>query len=539
MSSSVETSPNEILPQDLPDWMRQAQRRIDWGLPLVLCFTVFSVWMWLLNPGIATYNASLNHAFRAADTATALREGWLYPRWSPHVLGGFGAPIPHYTPPGASYVVAVVEVLLTDDPISALRLVVAVSQCLAACAVYGLATRWSGGAGGMLAALLYVFSPYIGLTAPHILGDLPGVLALALLPGLLWAANSLLLSHRALDFTLTALLAVALAFTEPSYLLAGLPLLIGLAIMQAVTQQRAPWRGGVLLAAITLGSLLAAAFWLPALLEYAAITWYTPPLQPLRYPLTIAGLLTPLQALDAANLTPAPALTLGWALAGFTLVGGLGAIAQRRLSYPLMFLGVGVSITLITLLALPSSTGLLGIITLCAALVSSAVPRLWWGLSAPLQRLALPGALALVLIGALPVWLAPVPLQTTQTVTPLDQLRYEQQGLGTAVLPFGAALPSTLPPPAQPDRTLLSSYQFNASDAATDENYGDNLDNLDKIAPPQLTRSGQINILQQDTHTARYLLRFDQPLNNTLQQPVAVTWLTAYFPGWQATLDGV
>src|SRR5262245_4284561 len=113
----------EILPQDLPDWMRRARQGIDWGLLLVVGFSLTIAMPFFAQSDLPHTNASENYVYRAADYAAALREGRLYPRWSANVFGGYGAPIPEYYPPGAGYLAALIQVLFTDDPILAVRMV--------------------------------------------------------------------------------------------------------------------------------------------------------------------------------------------------------------------------------------------------------------------------------------------------------------------------------------------------------------------------------------------------------------------------------
>jgi hypothetical protein len=123
MSSTID----DTLPKDWPDWMRQARQGIDWGIALIFAFSLTIAIPFLSQDDLPHTNASENYVYRAADYAAALQEGRLYPRWSANVLGGYGAPIPHYFPPGAGYSAAVIQVLFTNDPVLAVRLLYALS----------------------------------------------------------------------------------------------------------------------------------------------------------------------------------------------------------------------------------------------------------------------------------------------------------------------------------------------------------------------------------------------------------------------------
>jgi hypothetical protein len=528
----------EIAYEDLPLWMRRARQRVDWGLVFIALLSLGVGWSFFVQPGIPTFNSSLNYAFSAADTATALREGRLYPRWSPHVLGGYGAPIPHYYPPGAAYSVALVEVLFTDHTISALRFVHALSLMIAGIAVYALVGRWTNAGGGMVSALLYVFSPYVGLVAPHILGDTGAVITLALMPALLWAINRFLLLHTPFDFAWVSLITAALLWTDPRVWWVGCIMGIVVCITHMMV---APYKARAIsvIAAMLLGTILPANYWLPALIEYDLVRWVAPEISPLIYSLDLSDLFTPIQRIDPANLAPSPEFTMGWVIRLFALLSILAVVFERsrRQIYPMVFFGLGMVFILLTDALIPSATWMLGAITLCFAVMGGAIAVIEERLPVSLRRLLLPITLAVILIGSINVWLTPIRTQTVSSVPPIDQIRYEQQGLGAAVLPPGASLPTTAASSLEFNPSLLNSYQFTTSDS--------NIErcpfcSLEKVAPPQINRNGQINILSQQTHNAEYQI-------NTLQdcpqgqcpvnQPVILNWQTAYFSGWEAWMD--
>src|SRR6266496_184074 len=168
------TTTIEVLSKDWPDWMRQARQGIDWGIVLIFAFSLTIAMPFLTHNDLPHTNASENYVYRSADYAAALQEGRLYPRWSANAFSGYGAPIPHYFLPGAGYISATIQLLFTNDPILAVRILYAISLGVAGVMVYLLVARRVNTASGLLAGILYVYSPYVGLIAPHILGDLPG-----------------------------------------------------------------------------------------------------------------------------------------------------------------------------------------------------------------------------------------------------------------------------------------------------------------------------------------------------------------------------
>lgn len=537
-SMTTTMTPTAIPTESLPLWMRRARRGLDWGLLLVMSLGLLAGWAFVLQPGIPYANASLNHAYMAADFADALREGRLYPRWSPHALAGYGAPIPHYYPPGAPYGVAVIEVLFTNDTQTALRIAWLLALWGAGVSVYGFVTRWMGAPYGLLAALLYQFSPCIGLTTPLALGDLPGGMALALLPLLLWAASRLLTRQRPGDFMLTALLLAALILTEPRYAVAGVlltALLAAWACAGAARKRAAAWALGWLLLAGVLALALSAFFWLPALLERDLVSWYLPDVAPQPRLATLTDLIAPLRQIDRAELLPTPQFTLGGVLLIFGAGGLVGAWLQPS-GLPRLFMPAGA--LLVGLLALwPGQTWLVGLLTLCAAVVGAASLALVRALAARLPgrllarlagRLALPGLCAVILAGSSPVWLATHWPDASDDLSPLGALRYWLDGYGVPVLPADWPTPVTIPPDLAISRFLLTGYQTGSI----------------RRFPPELVPGDMaVGNIEDDFIDRRYPIRPEQGTHGgrfaiTAQRRAELRMLLAYFPGWQAAISG-
>lgn len=536
-----------IDPADLPDWMRRARRGTDWGALLVLAFSLLAAWSFLIKPGLPRTNALENYVFRTADTAAALGEGRLYPRWSPNALYGYGAPIPHFYPPGATYPAAALQFFVVGDPVTAVRLYIAGLFALAGSAMYTFAARRAGAAAGLLAALLYVYSPYFGLIAPHLLGDLPGFVGLALIPALLWAVDRLLLNYRPLDPLLVALATAALILTDLPSAGIGLTLAALLTAWHTLTIDRgAPW--GVLALAALFGVGIGACFWLPALLESGEVIWRAPhdALPALRY----RDLFAPLSPLDPAALRPNAPLTLGLPALVMGVLAALALIraALRRQSPMFLFVpatfakktsartqpvvpnkvGHGsnrrfhacflalAAVIIVGAPALAAPPGMLGAAALCLALGSGAA--LEWRSSLPTrwQRISLPAGIALLLISAVGVWLPPTAPDTFGETSPLAQINYELGGYGIAALPPYLSLPSTLSDSLPPNAGLLAGYRSGS---------------INKIAQGLLGGEMQLGLLNHSTHSDRFQLQ--------LYAPRTLPILTAAFPGWMATLNGV
>jgi hypothetical protein len=491
---------------ELPDWMRQARRGVDWGILLVIGFCLIAAWPFIQNPTLPHTNASENYVYRTADYAEAMREGWLYPRWSPNALGGYGAPIPNFYPPGAAYTAAALQVLFTDDPVSAVRLLFILALCQAGSSLYVLVTRRAGASAGILAAILYVYSPYLGLVAPHILGDLPAVLSMALIPTLLWAIDRSLLIERPLDTIFIALSVSALCLTDPQVMLAGLALAMVMMLWHIGTASRRTSLFPII-TATAIGIGIASFYWVPSLLEQHAVSWRAA-MPTESFWLNLGGLLAPLSPIDPNEMVSTPQFTLGQPM---LILGILAAIRFFHMArFQQLFLVLGLVITAICLIILPSETRLLGPITLCFAIGASGI--LTWRVALPdrWQRIIVPILLVIIWITAQPIWLA----QTAQEAFgPTDfstQLRYEQQMDRPAVLAPGASIPVNL-------RTSVTSNRLIANNPQT----------INKLSSSNF----QVSLLGHFTHSDRFQIR------RVLQASV-VDVLTAYFPGWYAELSG-
>ncbi|MDX2136505.1 MAG: 6-pyruvoyl-tetrahydropterin synthase-related protein [Chloroflexota bacterium] len=495
----IDTIPTE----SLPTWMRRALRPTDWGALISLAFGLLIALPMLMQPSFIAGSAHEHYIIQTANTATALTEGRLYPRWSPHVLGGYGAPIPHYYPPAPAYSAALAQIILTGDPTEAVRIVYLLALWLAGMPVYALVARHSGAAAGTLASMLYVCSPHIHFTTP-LLGDLPAAMAHLLVPLLLWAIDRLFTAHQPSDFVLTALASALVMLTDWRFTIIAALLAAALIGWHSV-HHRTHLRS-VLLAQL-LGAALASFYWLPALLELSAVTWRTVT-PPFAYRLTLGTLFQPLQQNDPLLLTPMPQFTLGIPLAMATMAGLLAAV-WRRNSFHGLFLLLGISITGGVLLVLPQQTWLLGAIALCLSIGGSSTAMLRMQFSARLRGWVFALFSLLIITAALPAWLTTPPANAVTDVSPAAQVRYELQGLGIAGLPAGWALPSTVPADMLPNRTLVNSYLTGQ---------------ITRIDVDDLTGDVQIGFLQSRTHSETFQIETNIPALVTVQ--------TAWFPGW-------
>lgn len=495
----------EIPAHDLPLWMRRAQRGVDWGVVFVIVLSLIAALPFLIQPGLPRTNASENYVFRASDYAQAISEGFLYPRWSPNVFGGYGAPIPSFYAPGPAYVPALIQFFFTGDAVSAVRVVYAASMMLAGSAMYAFVLRRSDAASGVLASALYVFSPWLVMVAPHILGDLPAVISLALLPSLLWAVDRLIVNQRGTDFLLATLCGAGLLLTHPQYGLAGFTIAAAYGLWHRFAVNRATRLHWLAIASL-LAVGLSACFWLPALGEQSGVTWHRAG-EAEFLSQSVGELLTPFRPVDPDELVHTPQLTLGLPLIVFTAASIIPWLRQPAdTSFQRLFFGAAL-LFIAGAVLLPGESWLIGPVVLCLSIACTSVLK--WRLPGTplLYSLCLAAALGL----SITAWTAPRGSGDFGAVDALAQVQYEQLGYGIAVLPAGSAAPSTLAPALQPNQTLVNSYTSN---------------DIQKIG---VSTQAQIGVLGHTTHSDQF--QIDSSASASLRI------LTAYFPGWAASLN--
>jgi hypothetical protein len=495
----------EISTQDLPLWMRRARRGFDWGIIVCIAFSIIAASPFLFQPGLPRTNANENHVFRTADYAQAISEGRLYPRWSPNVLGGYGAPIPSFVPPGAAYFPALIQFFFTDDPVLAVRIVYVLSITFAGTAVYTFVMRRVGAQGAVLACALYVFSPYLASTAPYILGDLPSVMSLMLLPTLLWSVDRLLARNRPPDVAFVALTSAGLLLTHPAQAIVGFSLGSFYMLWFTVTQNRqAAWH--LVLVGFTLGIGMSAFYWLPALAERGGVIWtLMDDVVPLR--ITFSSLLAVYRLPDPNELVHTPQLSLGIPLVIFTAASLLTGVNYRsRVSFHWFFLVLGLCLIAIALWITPREIWLLGPSVLCLSIAGSSL-LLWEKRASAI----FPAALIVAIGLSVTSWFAPQWSRDFGSTDAPSQIQYEQLGYGIAVLPPGTLVPITTSSSLLPDQTLMNSFASGS---------------VRKIA---VSSGVQVGFLNHFTHGDQFQVN--------VQSPGVLQILTSYFPGWSATLN--
>lgn len=249
----------------------------DPGLLLVLLLSLFTAIPLMINPGLPEGMETLTHGLRAAEMQRSWERGQIFPRWTEGVAPGFGATIFHAEAELTYYLTGILHFALGFDALDGLRWLLLGSLLLCAGGMYLFCRRRSGRLGAVIAALVYVYSPYIMHSLPYARGAFPELLACATFPLLLWRIDALRDWPSGANFA--AVFALGTALVSVDYLTS---LMLTVIVIAWLTFETAVQRfnreagqvdtrsGALAFAALLLGVMAAATFWLPALLESAS-----------------------------------------------------------------------------------------------------------------------------------------------------------------------------------------------------------------------------------------------------------------------------
>ncbi len=497
---------------------------------MALC--VIAVIPWLIRPGLPAGTDAEIHVPRVAEFARILADGALYPRWAPDFYLGYGYPLFNFYAPLVYYLAQ--PLYLFASAAGAVKALFVAATLVAGLGMYALARRSLGRTAGVVAAAAFVFAPYVVLIDPFVRVDLPELFAIAWMPWVLWGFDRLLERHRRPDVATAALPLAALALTHNVMLMLFAPLLVAYLLLRLlVARERRAWIGVIGAGALAVG--LAAIFWLPALAEkrYVILDQVIghDDFDFHRHFLTLQELLRPSPALDLGALNPAVAYNLGLPHWGLGAVGWLGSWVigrenKRRWWITNFMGGAALVLGFLTLNvsakvweALPPMRyvqfpwRLLGVAALPLAwLVGAGVAAIaerWRGWAAS-------GALALVLIGALPTLYPPLWTPLQADFSPRDMIQLELDGVALGTTANREYTPVWVIAPPEASGKVLAGY-----DAA------EPVDRFDRQSLPQGAAS---RLIASDAAHDTFEIVSAQPFVATIRR--------FHFPGWRAWVDG-
>ncbi|MCO5245838.1 MAG: 6-pyruvoyl-tetrahydropterin synthase-related protein [Anaerolineae bacterium] len=265
--------------------MTRLRNHFDRELILLLIFSIFAVAA-LLSPGFFFRAHDADHTvFYLIEFDASIRDGILWPRWSPDHAMGYGYPFwVVYAP--LAYFAAEVFHLLGVGFTASIKIVMALSALFGGWGMYALLRRWWGRNGigrgaALVGGLVYVYAPYHLLTL-YVRAAFAEYVAMAWFPWVILAFDDVVEWGGLRRIALAALALGALFLTHSATLMVFTPLLaiyLLFALVRKTIRQRREqesWRQVIgsfaqVVAAGLLAVGLAAIFLLPLAAEQGAV----------------------------------------------------------------------------------------------------------------------------------------------------------------------------------------------------------------------------------------------------------------------------
>jgi hypothetical protein len=220
--------------------------------------------MWEAHALLAGHSARKDLA-RLVEFDAAIRAGDFFPAWSPDLYSGYGSPIFQFYAPLAYYATEV-PVLMGFDYATALKLTQLLGLFFSGLAMYRLASTDFSGWVACLGGIFYMVAPYrlVDMLVRHAFAE---HCAFIWLPLIVWGMERFVSKSSRIGLVTGALATAALIFTHNVMALIGLPVCVaaGWALASPKGEILSPKAFGAAAAVAVLGIGLAAVFWLPAM----------------------------------------------------------------------------------------------------------------------------------------------------------------------------------------------------------------------------------------------------------------------------------
>ncbi len=240
------------------------------NLILLLVLSIFA-WAPLLHPAYFFQAHDARHSiFYLVEFDQTLRDGFLWPRWSPDFAFGYGYPLFNLYAPLAIYAAEIVH-LLGVNMIWSVKTIYILSTIGAGVGMYGFTRRLFGENAALVAGLAYMYAPF-HLVEIYVRSAYAEYVSLMLLPLVLWAFTELIARPSPRRMAIAGASYGVLALTHHSTFFTFTPFLLlyifTLMVGTAKTNLRA-WGRQLLFngGAGVLGVALAGIYIVPVLLE--------------------------------------------------------------------------------------------------------------------------------------------------------------------------------------------------------------------------------------------------------------------------------
>ncbi len=246
-------------------------RRFDRNMLIILAISLFA-WAPLLTPAYFFQAHDAQHSvFYLVEFDQTLRDGYLWPRWSPDFAFGYGYPLFNIYSPLAIYAAEILH-LLGLSLVAAVKTMYALATVGAGLAMYLFVGRLLGRNAGLLAAVVYIVVPY-HLVEIFVRSAYPEFVALALLPLALWAFTELIAAPSIRRVALAGSVYGVLALTHHTSFFTFTPFLAVYVLYLLIRTWRVEGKGYALRAGLhalaggLLGLALSAIYLVPMLTE--------------------------------------------------------------------------------------------------------------------------------------------------------------------------------------------------------------------------------------------------------------------------------
>jgi uncharacterized membrane protein len=198
-----------------------------------------------------------------------LAAGRIFPRWESETHDGHGAPTTVFYPPGVYYLTSLFYLLLGDwqRVLVCLHLVLMIAS---GGAIYWYARQTMSRGASLIAMAVYIFAPY-HLINQYQRGAIAEQMSFVWMPLILLFADRLRRDERSLpDFAVLAILFAAFLYSHPPT--AYQFVLVFGSCFTIWAARQGNWRGlGLIALSLVVGSLIAAAYFYPAIVEQPLI----------------------------------------------------------------------------------------------------------------------------------------------------------------------------------------------------------------------------------------------------------------------------
>lgn len=219
----------------------------------------------LFHPGFPLTHDGQDHIARIANFYANLQQGVLIPRWAANLNWGYGHPILEFLYPFPSYLASLFHGV-GFSLIDATKIVFGLGMVLSGIAMFlWIGDMW-GIEAGLVGGVLYMYAPY-RLVDLYVRGDIGENLAFAFIPLVMWCMYRL---FKTLKLRYSIGMAVSLALLILSHNAISLmvaPLILFYGIYLTYISKKRKTFLLLFFLSFCEGFLLAAFFWVPALLE--------------------------------------------------------------------------------------------------------------------------------------------------------------------------------------------------------------------------------------------------------------------------------